>query len=965
MTRRSDQPLRIVDKRHTNSGIEYLISLTGEWVSSSTCRCVNPELVELYEWLHNSGYREGATVFASLHRTNFTSAKGARKRVQSALTPRESGELSYEHDPDQSIISVAMTSLVSEGDMKKGPDMSWDIGSAFIPEDDSRQELDPNESVVLDGHDGDQDGLDPPKTKKPRIDRACVTGLGSLTIDSTEDLTTILPRELTHPNLIAPQQDQPPTLSGAGDKAYKETVTSASQPQREQEQKQEEKQDQAHEQTEEQKSEQKPEEKPEHRIDQKQAVLEFNRNTEQMIELYLKEGLFDRRSQTRQESTCLTFYSDPTVVPQTSFFYSLVLSPNTDQANVEAAIHVLDRALTLHGPEPFQDIWDVQKRRREVADGSSALSGGSLPETLDLFGFGFGSRSRKNTNAEDALEDLPISYSRPRLPSWNNTWDLIKTEFGLDLKSESKLYISLQERNIRMRLQGTDAAQDPSSTKNEVEEENQEPAIKEEREIRDEVGRAIVGLLIRVLEQDSVMKNVSSESFFYRDVLGIKTYSPTHAVRQALDVIFQICGVALSSRYLETPCLTASSSISGSKADSTTAPSSTGAASNTSRSAATWPLNERCKLNSVGMEILQLGQQFLLLLIRFVEAGEVALGRGLEDLVMEVQSRLNKLNRDREVPGGSSKRTGSKASSGTVPGMHYFLERCTLDQTEIFLKSLLQGPCLLDWGTGSGAGVKLRKEKAAQSDTAIGPGTSTGTGTGTDADTGANGSSGENEYRTIFKSQTGTCMGSSTFVMILVDYWFRSKTTSGGAHSRLSFRNVVEDYAMPNELRVSASAAANNNTSKKKEKGKGPKEKGKKAAEKSKVTGKRKPSKPQKTPASSDNEEDSDQEHPVEQWNAKDLEQVEWTVMMIEVLVWAWIEARGIRRDEIEGTGLEMILYPDSNGQSKQNAREDSESGWITMSKLLKKVGGTLRSRWEQLESVIEAAIMVEDLGLR
>jgi hypothetical protein len=347
------------------------------------------------------------------------------------------------------------------------------------------------------------------------------------------------------------------------------------------------------------------------------------------------------------------------------------------------------------------------------------------------------------------------------------------------------------------------------------------------------------------------------------------------------------------------------------------------------------------------MEILQLGQQFLLLLIRLIEGGELVLGKGLEELAIEVQSRLGKVNRDREVLGSTgSKRSGAKSSSesssGSTSVMSYFVERCNLDQTEIFLKSLLQGPCLLDSGTGSGAGVKLKKESTSQADpddpSAV-------------------------DYRTIFKSQTGICMGSSAFVMILVDYWFRSKTVVASGNSQLNFRKVVEEYTMPGSLRPSGTAGA---ASMKKEKEK----------EKPKLTGKRKSARTQKNLSLSGDEDSVELEHSdinslvadqpsVEQWNAKDLEQVEWTVMMTEVLVWSWIEARGIRREEIEQTGLEKVLYPDTNGGGQESLEEDTTSGWIVMSRMLKQVGGTLRSRWEQLESVIEAAIMVEDLGLR
>lgn len=190
-----------------------------------------------------------------------------------------------------------------------------------------------------------------------------------------------------------------------------------------------------------------------------------------------------------------------------SFFYAVILSPYTDHGDIEAAIHVLDRTLTLHGPECFRDIWDVQKRRREVADGLSIFS--RQPPTTEASASNeFGLRPKKDTDAEVSFGRItgvpPTHIPSARLPSWNNAWDLIKAEFGLDSKPESRNYIALQESNIRMRIPDSD--QDSSSTEGGVE-EGTNSAIKEEQEIRDETGRAIVGLLLRILEQDAVLKN--------------------------------------------------------------------------------------------------------------------------------------------------------------------------------------------------------------------------------------------------------------------------------------------------------------------------------------------------------------------------------------------------------------------------------------------------------------------------
>lgn len=182
-----------------------------------------------------------------------------------------------------------------------------------------------------------------------------------------------------------------------------------------------------------------------------------------------------------------------------AFFYAVVLSPLIDPATIEAAIHVLDRALTLHGPQIFEDVWSVQKRRREFAEGNSPFSRQQS--------------SNPSTNPGNSLHSGSVSYQQKegpagmdraianRLPSWNDLWDLVKAEFGLDSKPESKQHIVLQEYHIRLRLQGEDQTQEPSSPSTE------ELFEGEAQIVREELGRAIVGLLLRVLEQDSVSSN--------------------------------------------------------------------------------------------------------------------------------------------------------------------------------------------------------------------------------------------------------------------------------------------------------------------------------------------------------------------------------------------------------------------------------------------------------------------------
>lgn len=199
------------------------------------------------------------------------------------------------------------------------------------------------------------------------------------------------------------------------------------------------------------------------------------------------------------------------------FFYAVILSPMIDPTTIEAAIHLMDRVLTLHGPEAFQAIWDVQKRRREFADGSSSFSKAPSPSDQDDFKMStMSSRLSSNNKKPLTLKDLSSNALAGRLPSWSDIWDVIKAEFGLDTKDESKQHNSLQEHQIRLRLQGSEVAVDIEQPSNELDFEDLDgqgegsissEKIPEEQEIREEIGRAIVSFLLRVLEQDAVLNN--------------------------------------------------------------------------------------------------------------------------------------------------------------------------------------------------------------------------------------------------------------------------------------------------------------------------------------------------------------------------------------------------------------------------------------------------------------------------
>ncbi|GJJ77917.1 hypothetical protein EMPS_10276 [Entomortierella parvispora] len=829
-----DQRPRILDKRQAPSGIEYLVSVTDEWVPSSTSRFIQPELVELYEWLNSSGFREGDDALPTVIRPKIAVPKGTRIRTTSSNGGYPSQLLRAQQKEQQQRI---------------------------------QENKEPRKHSAPEDHHLEADSEQSRQAKKQRLEGSYIEGLGHLKIsndtpgqdDSDREKESASESTTTSPPPSVSTSNQPSEVKTSAANSTPKTPSSPAPPQ----------------------------------------LMEFNRNTEQMVEVYFKEGM--DASGVEMFDVVLGPYRRPTKEFVAAFFFAVVLSPLTDPATIEAAIHVLDRALTLHGPQIFEDVWSVQKRRREFAEGNSPFSRQQSSSSSAATGASLLGESTSFQQREGPLGmDRAIAN---RLPNWNDLWDVVKAELGLDSKPESKQHIALQEHHIRLRLQGEDQTQEPSSP-------IMEDLFKSEAQtVREELGRAIVGLLLRVLEQDSVSTNVGTRSFFCRNVLRYDPFSPSHGVRQTLDVVFQVAGLATSSKFFSPPAPKIMAPVGKS------GPRATGP----------WPLEDRCQLNAAGMETLQLGQQILLLLVRFTQAGTLFPEKGLEELAREALSRLSKMNKDRKVATTSSGRSSTGSPSPSLP---FILERYNLDQTEIFLKTLLQGPCLLGSGTGSGAGLKcamkenkfespVKNESFASS--AIGIGTGSGLPEG------------------AFKSQTGLCMGSSTFVMVLVDLWFQSKTTSkgsgGGGSSMLKFKTVVETYAMPPHVRPVANTASSKKGSK-------------------------------SSPSLDDDERVS------ENWNAKDMEQLEWTVMMIEVLVWAWIEARGIRRHEIEGTGLEQALFPTDQSSQKTNSsggssQGHSSSGWLVMSDLLSAVGGSLQRRWEHIENAIEAAIMIEDLCLR
>lgn len=235
-----------------------------------------------------------------------------------AVKVEASGETPpHEEDPNMSIVSISMVSIIGEDDVKKETDPAWEIRTGSVLGDELKQEADPDESLYYDAdpdrsqtYDGDpdesllshadpneslqsqddgdkrQDSVMPPKLKKQRLDKACVNKLGLLSIDVLEqNVESITPQGRVESESSTTLPDQIPTSKEVGTKEPKETTvdpevkveTSTTQPQEEQE----------------------------------QVVKEFNRNTEDMVEVYFKEGVGKvlttncRKWQLEQELTCI------------------------------------------------------------------------------------------------------------------------------------------------------------------------------------------------------------------------------------------------------------------------------------------------------------------------------------------------------------------------------------------------------------------------------------------------------------------------------------------------------------------------------------------------------------------------------------------------------------------------------------------------------------------------------------
>lgn len=211
------------------SGIEYLVSITDEWVSSSTSRFIQPELVELYEWLNSSGFREGDDALPTVIRPKVAVPKGTRMRTTSSNGyPSQLLKTQQKEEQQQRIQE------------------NKELRKHSAPEEDDHLETDSEQSR---------------QAKKQRLEGSYIEELGHLKISNdtpgqddsdkekesaTGSTATPLPESVS-----TSTSNQPSEEKKSATDSRPETLSSPTPPQ----------------------------------------LMEFNRNTEQMVEVYFKEGM--------------------------------------------------------------------------------------------------------------------------------------------------------------------------------------------------------------------------------------------------------------------------------------------------------------------------------------------------------------------------------------------------------------------------------------------------------------------------------------------------------------------------------------------------------------------------------------------------------------------------------------------------------------------------------------------------
>ncbi|KAF9975363.1 hypothetical protein BGZ73_001005 [Actinomortierella ambigua] len=688
-----------------------------------------------------------------------------------------------------------------------------------------------------------------------------------------------------------------------------------------------------------------------------------------------------------------------------------------------------------------------------------------------------------------------VSVIPRRLPAWNDLWEMMRAQLRLDDRPENRRFFEFQEFRIKLVLQPNGEESSSEDEDDEDEEEAKEveayqggdgvggrlskdrkrkrrqpraataTALKRrpEREVRDELGRKIVGFLFDVLEQDIVQKNVSKWTFFYRKAL-VMDLQRSSAARHALDFIIQIVQTATIEPYLKRPARTKQQSLAfttGAVANNTNNDSTHPQAGDADTAADTdadadadndmdisftgdismtdatlpvmdsanedehvtsdrnhnsthhpppnhsdhnmhhpvrypmqvWDQMGRGELTAAGQELLDLAHRLLSWLIQYAQSG--MFGRELDSdwLAREVLQRIGKLQNLRDSEdrrnvgsgGGGAGGGGLGAGAGaggtggagargrgagsnsadttttTTTGGETWVEssqsnmeeriakcRMRIDQTEAFWRGLLYpNACSLS--------IVSARQKRATAVAAV------------------NGSSDPSLPSSLLlllpppplEPSPGLC----TFTMIILDLQFRIHG-SGASLSKARvpgslpvFKDVVQYYAAPPHLPESFMSADDATTT-------AGTTNDKRAVQTRRKQGARGSKKAADAEAAAALAAKKASDKTTDEVLTT-LENLEWHVMKIEMLIAAWIRSAGLRREDLAGTGLEThpLLAGGSGGgtqswDAERAAASSATTGWMAMAQTLKAVGGSLWTRWQTLEQTIALAVLAEEMGL-
>ncbi|KAF9157462.1 hypothetical protein DFQ26_008710 [Actinomortierella ambigua] len=657
-----------------------------------------------------------------------------------------------------------------------------------------------------------------------------------------------------------------------------------------------------------------------------------------------------------------------------------------------------------------------------------------------------------------------------RLPAWNDIWEMMRAQLRLDNRQENRRFFEFQEFRINLVLQqpnGLGGGESSSSEEEDEEEEEKEegenadetnqegseengsslsptstavngmkrkrrhrqqqqpsmaakaPKQRPEREIRDELGRKLVGFLFDVLEQDIVQKNARLALDFIFQVVQTATIEPylkrPVRVKQQQSLSYTSASTAVANdnhpHGVDTVADESSNAmdISFTEDDSMTGgahmmdivsdhdhehpdknPTHNNNNNNQSNGhlhladvdphpAQCWDRMGRSELTAAGQELLDLAHRMLAWLIQYAQSG--MFGRELDSdwVAREVLQRIGKLQnlRDSEERrnvggswgggGGGRGRSAANADGATAAAAASPLQpptaadssessmedriakcRMRIDQTEAFWRGLVYpNACSLSTIT--------RPKRVAMS----------GDGDGE--------SSGDDHP---LEPLPGLC----TFTMIILDLQFRIHGTGASlSKARVPgslpvFKHVVEYYAAPPPLpecftSFGVTAAASIAMDEKQQAVRAAPSRRKQAG---------RPSKKAVAAAAA-------QALMVKKANDKVIDEIlmtldnlEWHVMKMEILIAAWIRSSGLRREDLAGTGLEahpLLVDVDdsvkatttvstSPATAANGSATSPRTGWMAMSQTLQTVGGSLWTRWQNLEQSVALAVLTEELGM-